>query len=113
MSGKEDTAWQERHGKDDGSATRCWMSCWRARIRPRCSTTLIDDLKKAVAERALDAEMEVHLGRESEQASGNHRNGHNRKLVSAGLGYRRRHLNSTLACTPRRCATTETESPDR
>ena len=75
--------------------------------------TLIDDLKKAVAERALDAKMEVHLGRESEQAPGNHRNGHNRKLVSAGLGYRRRHLNSTLACTPRRCATTETESPDR
>ena len=41
--------------------------------------TLIEDLKKAVAERALDAEMDTHLERESEQASGNHRNGHNRK----------------------------------
>ena len=43
--------------------------------------TLIDDLKKAVAERALDAEMDTHLERECEQASGNHRNGHNRKRV--------------------------------
>ena len=43
--------------------------------------SLIDDLKKAVAERALDAEMEAHLGHESEQVSGNHRNGHNRKRV--------------------------------
>ena len=42
---------------------------------------LIDDLKKAVAERALDAEMEAHLGHEAEQGSGNHRNGHNRKRV--------------------------------
>ena len=33
------------------------------------SGTLIDDLKKAVAERALDAEMDAHL--EHEQASGN------------------------------------------
>ena len=43
--------------------------------------TLIDDLKKAVAERALDAEMDTHLERECEQTSGNHRNGHNRKRV--------------------------------
>ena len=43
--------------------------------------SLIDDLKKAVAERALDAEMEAHLGHEAEQGSGNHRNGHNRKRV--------------------------------
>ena len=43
--------------------------------------SLIDDLKKAVAERALDAEMEAHLGHEAEQVSGNHRNGHNRKRV--------------------------------
>ena len=33
--------------------------------------SLIDDLKKAVAERALDAEMEAHLGREREQITGN------------------------------------------
>ncbi len=43
--------------------------------------TLIDELKKAVAERALDVEMEAHLGGEAEQESGNHRNGHNRKRM--------------------------------
>ena len=43
------------------------------------SGTLIDDLKKAVAERALDAEMEVHL--EQERTLGNHRNGHNRTPI--------------------------------
>ena len=50
------------------------------------SGELIDDLKKAVAERALDAEMDVHLGGEEEQASGNHRNGHNRKRVLTESG---------------------------
>ena len=48
------------------------------------SGTLVDDLKKAVAERALDAEMDVHL--EHESASGNHRNGHNRKQVLTDEG---------------------------
>ena len=41
--------------------------------------SLIDDLKKAVAERALDAEMDAHL--EGEQTPDNRRNGHNRKRV--------------------------------
>ena len=41
--------------------------------------SLIDDLKKAVAERALDAEMDAHL--DGEQESDNCRNGHNRKRV--------------------------------
>ncbi len=50
------------------------------------SGTLIDDLKKAVAERALDAEMEAHLEREGEQDAGNHRNGHNRKRVLTDAG---------------------------
>ena len=50
------------------------------------SGELIDDLKKAVAERALDAEMDVHLGGEEEQATGNHRNGHNRKRVLTESG---------------------------
>ena len=45
------------------------------------SGALIDELKKAVAERALDAEMEVHLESELGSGSGNHRNGHNRKRV--------------------------------
>ena len=47
---------------------------------------LIDDLKKAVAERALDAEMDAHLDREPERSSGNHRNGHNRKRVLTDEG---------------------------
>ena len=42
---------------------------------------LLDDLKKAVAERALDAEMDAHL--EGERSGGNHRNGHNRKREGA------------------------------
>ena len=50
------------------------------------SGELIDDLKKAVAERALDAEMEAHLEREGEQDAGNHRNGHNRKRVLTDTG---------------------------
>ena len=45
--------------------------------------SLIDDLKKAVAERALDAEMEAHLGGETEHDTGNHRNGHNRKRAGS------------------------------
>lgn len=53
------------------------------------SDGLIDELKKALAERILDAEMDVHLGGEEEQASGNHRNGHSKKTVltdSSALG---------------------------
>ena len=51
------------------------------------SGTLIDDLKKAVAERALDAEMEAHLEREARPwIAGNHRNGHNRKRVLTDSG---------------------------
>ena len=48
------------------------------------SGTLIDDLKKSVAERALDVEMDAHL--EHEPASGNHRSGHNRKRVLTDEG---------------------------
>ena len=50
------------------------------------SGTLIDDLKKAVAERALDAEMEAHLEREGVRDASNHRNGHNRKRVLTDTG---------------------------
>ena len=50
------------------------------------SGTLIDDLKKAVAERALVAETEAVLEREGEQDAGNHRNGHNRKRVLTDAG---------------------------
>lgn len=47
---------------------------------------LIDDLKKAIAERALNAEMDVHLEQDDEQASGNHRNGNSRKRVLTDTG---------------------------
>ena len=53
-------------------------------------TGLLRDLKKAVMERVLDAEMDVHLGYEKHDASGcntgNSRNGHNRKTVLIGDG---------------------------
>ena len=45
---------------------------------------VLDDLKRAVAERALDAEMDAHLDRE--RSGGNHRNGHNRKRVLTDEG---------------------------
>ena len=45
---------------------------------------LLDDLKKALAERALNAEMDVHLEGESE--AGNSRNGYGRKRVLTGTG---------------------------
>ena len=50
------------------------------------SGTLFAELQKSLAERALEAEMEVHLGSEAESGSGNHRNGHNRKRVLTGTG---------------------------
>lgn len=43
---------------------------------------LASRLKKALAERILDAEMEHHLAKEAEQESGNHRNGHSQKTVT-------------------------------
>ena len=48
--------------------------------------TLVDALKKAVAARALDAEMAAQREREGEQDAGNHRNGHNRKRVLTASG---------------------------
>lgn len=50
------------------------------------SEGLLDDLKKALAERMLNAEMDQHLGRESEQAAGNHRNGSSAKTVLTDTG---------------------------
>src|SRR4028119_1981112 len=44
---------------------------------------LIDDLKKALAERALNAEMDHHL---SADAAGNSRNGYGRKTVTTDTG---------------------------
>ena len=45
---------------------------------------LLDDLKKASAERALNAEMNHHLTSESE--AGNARNGHGHKMVTTDTG---------------------------
>lgn len=42
---------------------------------------LLDELKKALAERMLSAELDHHLGQEEEQAAGNHRNGRSQKTV--------------------------------
>ncbi len=50
------------------------------------SEGLLGELKKALAERMLDAEMEVHLGAEDEQAAGNHRNGRSGKRVLTDTG---------------------------
>ncbi|MGH8247625.1 MAG: IS256 family transposase [Gammaproteobacteria bacterium] len=50
------------------------------------SDGLIGDLKKALADRMLNAEMDVHLEQEDEQAAGNHRNGESRKTVLTPSG---------------------------
>ena len=46
--------------------------------------SLATELKKALAERMLGAEMEVHLGEVLERQAGNHRNGTSRKTVDTG-----------------------------
>ena len=50
------------------------------------SDGLVGDLKKALAERMLNAEMDMHLGGESGQEAGNHRNGSSRKTVLSDDG---------------------------
>ena len=50
------------------------------------SDGLLGELKKALAERMLDAEMDVHLQDEAEQAAGNHRNGRSPKRVLTESG---------------------------
>ena len=46
--------------------------------------SLAGELKKALAERMLNAELDVHLDSEDEQAAGNHRNGTSPKTVDTG-----------------------------
>jgi len=46
--------------------------------------SLATELKKALAERMLGAEMDVHLSGEAERAAGNHRNGSSPKTVDTG-----------------------------
>jgi putative transposase len=50
------------------------------------SEGLLDELKKALAERVLNAEMDHHLGQDPEQAAGNHRNGSSCKTVLTDSG---------------------------
>ena len=50
------------------------------------SEGLLDELKKALAERVLNAEMDHHLGQDPEQAAGNHRNGNSSKTVLTDSG---------------------------
>lgn len=46
--------------------------------------SLAGELKKALAERMLGAEMDVHLAEEAESGAGNHRNGSSPKTVDTG-----------------------------
>ena len=50
------------------------------------SQGLLGDLKKALAERMLNAEMDVHLESDAEQQAGNHRNGASQKTVLSDDG---------------------------
>jgi putative transposase len=47
---------------------------------------LIDELKRRLAERVLNAEIDHHLGKEEEQEAGNHRNGYGTKSVLTESG---------------------------
>ena len=50
------------------------------------SGELIGELRQRLAERILNAEMDAHLDRESQDGRGNSRNGHNRKTVLTDSG---------------------------
>src|SRR6516162_9257361 len=47
---------------------------------------LVDELKKRLAERMLNGEMDHHLDAEAEQDAGNHRNGYSNKTVLTDTG---------------------------
>ena len=68
--------------------------------------SLATELKKALAERMLSAEMEVHLANPGEREARNHRNGTSRKTVDTGSERivldipRDRHLCASGRCGP-------------
>lgn len=45
---------------------------------------LVDELKKALSERILNAELDEHLDSEGDQGKGNHRNGYSKTSVLTG-----------------------------
>ena len=45
---------------------------------------LVDELKKALSERILNAEIDEHLDGDGGEAKGNHRNGYSKKSVLTG-----------------------------
>ena len=47
---------------------------------------LLSDLKKSLLEKALDAEMQHHLGYRKHEAAGNSRNGKSKKTVQGEFG---------------------------
>jgi putative transposase len=47
---------------------------------------LVDELKKRLAERMLNAEMDQHLGNAAQEEAGNHRNGYGSKTVITDTG---------------------------
>ena len=55
---------------------------------------LVDELRKRLAERMLNAEMDHHLGSAAQEEAGNHRNGYGQKTVitdtGTGLSFRYR-----------------------
>jgi putative transposase len=46
----------------------------------------LDELKKRLAERMLNAQLDHHMGSTAEEESGNHRNGYGNKTVITGTG---------------------------
>ena len=75
---------EQRHRMRDGSnaLTSCLISFWRSRPEDSlCEGRLLDELKKAFAERALNAEIDHHLNNGEEDGRPNSRNGYGRKSV--------------------------------
>jgi putative transposase len=63
---------------------------------------LLDDLKKALAERILNAEMDVHLSQEADQSAGNHRNGASPNTVLTDTGKLERRFRAIAKAASRR-----------
>ena len=62
-----------------------WTSCCRGVIRVSCQQGwLIDELKKALSERILSAELDDHLETETAEGAVNRRNGSSKKTVLTG-----------------------------